>query len=155
MNPRISTCRGCQAQTSGVKSRIAIPHTCGLEPKSAHMKDRHSDLKQAKRKLSEITPTEAMEITSMLIPIAFESGQTHAPGWKVVPYKELGIEFEGFRVNHKYNDFYVDFDLDIDEIKVGNDLEDDDIAIDAKTWFEVVARLNELGIYHEWQNNPK
>lgn len=31
---RISTCRGCQAMEQGIKSRIAIPHTCGLEPKS-------------------------------------------------------------------------------------------------------------------------
>lgn len=31
---RISTCWGCQAREQGIKSRIAIPHTCGLEPKS-------------------------------------------------------------------------------------------------------------------------
>ncbi len=35
---RIATCRGCQAEESGLKSRIAIPHTCGLEPMSIKTK---------------------------------------------------------------------------------------------------------------------
>lgn len=35
---RISTCPGCRAKESGLKSRIAIPHTCGLEPGSARTK---------------------------------------------------------------------------------------------------------------------
>ena len=37
-NLRIATCRGCQAKQSGLKSRIAIPHTCGLEPQSIRTK---------------------------------------------------------------------------------------------------------------------
>lgn len=35
---RIATCAGCRAKESGLKSRIAIPHTCGLEPHSAKIK---------------------------------------------------------------------------------------------------------------------
>ncbi len=35
---RIATCSGCRAKESGLKSRIAIPHTCGLEPHSARTK---------------------------------------------------------------------------------------------------------------------
>lgn len=35
---RIATCMGCQAKASGLKSRIAIPHTCGLEPLSSKTK---------------------------------------------------------------------------------------------------------------------
>ena len=36
-NSRIATCRGCQARQSGLKSRIAIPHTCGMESKSSRV----------------------------------------------------------------------------------------------------------------------
>lgn len=35
---RISTCPGCRAKEQGVKSRIAIKHTCGIEPKSERTK---------------------------------------------------------------------------------------------------------------------
>lgn len=107
-----------------------------------------------RRNLSDITKDEVLEVAKILLRGPYESSMNKAPGWQVRNYDEVypGEDFEGWQVKHDKNDYYVEFDTDLDSIKLQNDhLSDDEIAVDAKTWFEVVARLNEFGIFHEWQ----
>lgn len=101
------------------------------------------------RHLKEINLGEAIAIAETLLQRRFSADNGK---WKCVQYSELGIEYEGVRVMNRWNDYYVDFDFDPDDISVHNDHNDCEVAIRAELWQKALDKLNTFGLKLSWQN---